>query len=138
MAESVMQFGALGFWLFLAAVVVASIWSGIREKESQHETLRRIIESGKEVDDALLAKVAGTDGRLDQDLKVAGLIVIFIAPGIALLGFFISLLDSAWLLPLLGVAGLIGFVGIGLLVAARFAERSYQEEQAALKSDLAG
>ncbi len=138
MAESVMQFGALGFWLFLAAVVVASIWSGIREKESQHETLRRIIESGKEVDDALLAKVAGTDGRLDQDLKVAGLIVIFIAPGMALLGFFISLLDSAWLLPLLGVAGLIAFVGIGLLVAARFAERSYQEEQAALKSDLAG
>ncbi len=138
MAESVMQFGALGFWLFLAAVVVASIWSGIREKESQHETLRRIIESGKEVDDALLAKVAGTDGRLDQDLKVAGLIVIFIAPGMALLGFFISLLDSAWLLPLLGVAGLIAFVGIGLLVAARFAERSYQEEQAALKADLAG
>ena len=138
MAESVMQFGALGFWLFLAAVVVASIWSGIREKESQHETLRRIIESGKEVDDALLAKVAGTDGRLDQDLKVAGLIVIFIAPGMALLGFFISLLDSAWLLPLLGVAGLIAFVCIGLLVAARFAERSYQEEQAALKSDLAG
>lgn len=138
MAESVMQFGALGFWLFLAAVVVAGIWSDIKKKESQQETLRRIIESGTEVDDALLAKVAGTDDRLDQSLKVAGLIVVFIAPGMALLGFFISLLDSAWLLPLLGVAALIGFVGVGLLVAARYAERVYYEEQAALKSDIAG
>ena len=33
--------GALGFWGFIAAVVVASYWDGIRKRESQHETIRR-------------------------------------------------------------------------------------------------
>ena len=39
--------GALGFWLFLAAVVVAGIWFDARKRESDQETLRRIVESGQ-------------------------------------------------------------------------------------------
>ena len=38
--------GALGFWLFLAAVVVAGIWFDAKKRESQQETLRRVVESG--------------------------------------------------------------------------------------------
>ena len=32
---------ALGFWTFIAAIIVAGIWDGIRKREAQHETLRR-------------------------------------------------------------------------------------------------
>ena len=38
---------ALGFWTFIAAIIVAGIWDGIRKREAQHETLRRMIESGQ-------------------------------------------------------------------------------------------
>ena len=68
--------------------------------------------------------------RLDLDLKVAGLITLFVAPGLALLGWFLSLLSAKALLPLLGVSALVGFVSIGLLVASKSIERSYREDKA--------
>ena len=118
---------ALAFWGFIAAVVVAGVWYAIRERQAQHETLRRIIDSGKAVDSALVDQVLGGGRRTDRGLKIAGLIVIFAAPGLAVLAWFIGQLSEPWLMPLLGVSALVAFVGIGLLVAARFAERSYGE-----------
>ena len=37
---------APAFWGFIAAVVGGGIWYAVREKEAQHETLRRMIDSG--------------------------------------------------------------------------------------------
>lgn len=122
--------GALGFWLFIALIVIGGMWYSIREKEAQQETMRRIIESGKPVDQALIDRVFGSK-RLDRDLKIAGLITIFTAPGLAVMGWFISLLSEPWLLPMLGVAVLVAFVGGGLLVAARFVERSMTDDDTA-------
>jgi len=118
---------SLAFWGFIGAVVVAGIWYGIREREAQHETLRRIIESGKPVDQALMDKVLGGEKLKHRDLKIGGIIVLFTAPGLAILGWFISLLAEPALMPMLGVAALVAFVGAGLLVAARVAERAYRE-----------
>ena len=67
---------SLGFWAFLAACVVGGIWDGVRKREEQHETLRRLVESGKPIDEALVDRVLGNDKRPDRDLKVAGLIVM--------------------------------------------------------------
>ena len=119
---------AIAFWTFIAAVVVAGIWDGIRKREAEHETLRRMMESGRPMDQALVDKLLGGNQRLDRDLKVAGLITLFAAPGLAALGWFLSLLSEKALLPLLGVSALVGFVGIGLLVASKFMERSYRED----------
>ncbi len=119
---------AIAFWTFIAAVVVAGIWDGIRKREPEHETLRRMMESGRPMDQALVDKLLGGNNRLDRDLKVAGLITLSAAPGLAALGWFLSLLSEKALLPLLGVAALAGFVGIGLLVASKFMERSYRED----------
>ena len=125
--------GALGFWLFIAAVVIGGMWYSIRERDAQHETVRRIIESGQPVDDALINRVLGGERHVDRDLRMAGLIVIFTAPGLALLGWFVSMLSPPWLLPMLGVAGLVLFVGIGLIVAAKMVERSKLESAATEK-----
>jgi len=116
---------ALAFWGFLAAVVVGGIWYGLRERQAQYATLSRMIESGQPIDDALVDKVLGGDKRMDIGLKVAGLIVIFIAPGLAILGWFVAQLSPPWLLPMYGVASLVAFVGVGLLIASKVAERMY-------------
>ena len=59
---------------------------------------------------------------------MAGLIVIFVAPGLALMGWVMSLAEKDVFMPLLGVAGLVAFVGIGLLTAANFLKRSVRED----------
>ena len=124
--------GALGFWIFIAAIVVAGIWSAARKRESQQETLRRIVESGKEIDAAVLDKLLSADrddSRMDQDLKVAGVIVMFIAPGLAILGWFLSKLQEELMDVMLGVSLMVGVVGVGLYVAGIYSERWYREEQ---------
>jgi len=118
---------AFAFWGFIAAVVVGGIWYSIREKETQHETLRRIIESGQKVDERLVEKIVGSDRVVHRDLRIGGMITLSTAPGLAILGWFLGRVSEQALTALLGVAGLVGCVGIGLLVAASVAERSYRE-----------
>lgn len=116
---------ALGFWLFIAAVSVAGIWDGIRKREAEHETLRRIIESGKKPDQQLMDKLLGHNKAPERDLKVGGLITMSVAPGLVVLGWLVG--EDA-LMPLLGVAGLVACIGMGLLVAANFMKKAHQDE----------
>lgn len=124
--------GALGFWIFLAAIIVAGIWFDAKKRESQQETLRRIVESGQRIDQAMMDKFlkAGSDGnRTDQDLKVGGLITMSVAPGLFLLGFFLSKVEEQMMDVMLGVSLLVGFVGIGVYAAGKMAERWYEDDK---------
>ena len=107
---------ALGFWLFIAVAVIGGIWDGARKREAKHESLRRIIESGQQVDPAVMDRLFGEDKSKGVDLQVSGVITLSASVGIALLGWFISLLNAKALLPLLGAAALVAMVGIGLLI----------------------
>ena len=122
---------ALAFWGFIAAVVVAGIWYGLRERQAQYDTLSRIIESGQKVDEALIDRVLGGKTQVRRSLKIAGLITISAAPGLAILGWFISQIAEQALYPILGVSGLVAFVGAGLLVAAKVAGGSNEDKDAA-------
>ncbi len=122
--------GALGFWMFIAAVVVAGIWGESRKKEAQQETLRRVVESGRDIDLAVLDKVLGaSSSRPDRDLKVAGLITVSVAPGLLILAWLLSMIAPQAFYPILGAAALVLCIGIGLLVAARVVEREIREDQ---------
>ncbi len=125
---------ALTFWGFIAAVVVAGIWYGLRERQAQYETLSRIIDSGQPIDEAVVDRILGGGKRTEVGLKIGGLIVIFVAPGLAMLAWFVAQLSEAWLMPLLGAAALVGFVGIGLLVAARYVAGANREDDASTGS----
>lgn len=118
---------AVAFWGFLAAVVVGGMWYALRERQAQYDALTRLIESGQAVDEQLVDKMLGGKSRPDRDLRIAGLIVICAAPGLVILAFAVGQVAPTGFMPLLGVAGLAGCVGVGLLLASRFAARSYQE-----------
>ena len=92
-----------------------------------------MVESGQEIDPAIIDKIlaAGKElSRVDRDLRVSGLIVIFLSPGLAVFGWFLAKLRPEIMSVMLGVALLVGFIGIGLLVAAKVAERWYLEDAA--------
>jgi membrane protein implicated in regulation of membrane protease activity len=124
--------GALGFWLFIAAIIAVGVWSSIRKRESQHETIRRAIESGQDIDPELADKLltlTGTGSKeLDRDLKVSGWIVLFLAPGMVLLGYGLSMVEEGIFPILLGVSGLMVFLSIGMFVAAYVVKRWYSSD----------
>jgi hypothetical protein len=123
-----MGYGFMGgaFWLFLAAVVVAGIWSDIREKEAKERTTQKLIEHGKDMKPEDLEKLIGLSEKDDQDLarglKVAGLITLFVAPGLSILGWAVGKFQI-----LSGVGVLVLCVSIGLLVAGKYVEKSQQD-----------
>ena len=125
MSTGFIGLAALGFWLFIAAAVVSGVWDSIRKREAQHETLRRMIEAGKPPDQELMNKLLGTGKDTARDLTIGGLITLFVAPGLALMGY---LIDEDAFMPLLGVASLVAFVGIGMLIAAQFTKRSERQK----------
>ena len=124
--------GALGFWLFLASVVVAGIWFDAKERESQQVTLRRVVESGQHLDIAVIDKMVNADDdseRPDRALKIAGIILFGVAPGLLALGWFMSEFNDKIFTVMQGVALLVLFVGIGLFAAGEVSKRWQQEDQ---------
>ncbi len=115
---------ALAFWGFIASTVVGGLWYAIREKQAQHATLQRMIESGQKIDAEVIDKIISGDGKADKDLKIAAYITMSVAPGLVLLGFVLSRVNEDIFAILSGVAGLVLFVGLGLLAASNIAERS--------------
>ena len=74
---------ALAFWGFIASMVVAGIWDGARKREAEHETLRRMIDGGKPLDEALLTRLmVGAPKRPHRDLAIGAIIVFSVAVGL--------------------------------------------------------
>ncbi len=129
--EATAGLAGLGFWVFLAAVVVANIWSGARKREAQQETLRRVVESGQQLDVAVIDRMLGASGgneRPDRDLKVSGIIVMFVSPGLSILGWFLGRFNDKIFELMIGVALLVLIVGIGIYVAGMMTKRWQQQD----------
>jgi|TARA_Y100000310_G_scaffold214131_1_gene215102 hypothetical protein len=120
---------ALAFWGFVAAVAVASYWDTIRKREAQHETVRRLVESGQPIDQELMDKLLllsdGGSQRHDRDFQLTGMWLLPVAVGMAVFALILGSQHTQALGALLGVAGLLACMGIGCLLAARVARRWY-------------
>ena len=129
--ELVASIGALGFWIFLAIVVGGAMWFEARKKESQQETLRRLVESGQNLDSNVVDKMLRSSGneRKDRDLKVAGIITMGVGVGLAVFAWFIGQFDSQAFTALLGVGAMVGTIGIGLLLAGVYMTRAIRDDQ---------
>ena len=129
--EATAGLAALGFWLFLAAIVVANVVAASRRRESQQETLRRVVESGQHLDVAVIDRMLGVSAankRADRELKVAGIIVMFVAPGLLVLGWFLGRFNDKIFDTMLGVGSLVMLVGIGLYVAGMMSKRWQRQD----------
>jgi len=131
---------ALAFWGFIASVVVAGIWFDIRKREAQHETVRRLVESGQPINqelmDKLLALSDGKSERLDRNLKIAGLIMLPVAIGIAIFGLVLGTAFPQSQIPLLGAAALVACIGFGLLWVSKIVERWYLSDGDSISNHL--
>ena len=122
--------GALGFWLFIAAIIVAGIWNDTRRKESQQETLRRIVESGQDIDPEVIDRLIGKSDatKTARDLQVAGLITLSTGVGLGIFGVFIGMIDAGARFAMFGVSLMIMCIGGGLLIASRLVGRRYADQ----------
>jgi hypothetical protein len=123
MGDSTFGLAALGFWLFVGAAVVSGVWEDIRKREAEHETLRRLVESGRPIDRATMDKLLGTGRQTDRELRVAALILRYISPGLLVMGIMLSFIAREALFPLLGAAAITGLLSIGLMTAANYVQR---------------
>ena len=122
--------GALGFWLFIAAIIVAGIWNDTKRKESQQETLRRIVESGEDIDPEVIDRLIGKSDAVKtaRDLQVAGLITLSTGVGLGIFGVFIGMIDAGARYAMFGVSLMVMCIGAGLLIASRQVGRRYADQ----------
>lgn len=127
MGEVATGLGVLGFWLFIAAIIVTAIWSDSKRRESQQETLRRVVESGQDIELEVIDRLIGKSDveKQARDLKVAGLITTAVGVGMLFFGVFLGTFDTKAMMAMIGVAAMLACIGGGLLLAARLVGRRH-------------
>ena len=127
-----MDLGAFGFWLFIAALVVAGYWKETRQEAEKHETLRRMMEKTGEVDEAKMRELfsSAVDQKIKtgsgyRALRITGTIIVFVGAALAI--FFLALgnifeNERTHAHAALAIAAGIALVGAGVFVSSRFAE----------------
>lgn len=133
---------AWGFWIFLAAIIVASTWAKSRRESERHATLRQIVERTGTLDEARMRELfktgpveEGRPGSGYRALRVTGTIVMFIGAG--MLTFFLGFValalifgdtgsmaprDRPGMLAAFAACAGVTLFGYGLFFASRFAE----------------
>ena len=132
--------GSLGFWIFIAAIVVGGMWKESRHNAEKHETLRRIVEKTGEIDEAKLKELFSAAPSAESKpgygyraARVTGTIVFFIGAGIATFILIAGALGKAFgatrllddvtgLTAMLGVSAGIAMLGLGIFYCSRFCE----------------
>jgi butyrate kinase len=127
------------FWIFIAAVVVASIWSSARQKAEKHETLRRIVEKTGTIDEVKLKELFSEPSEESKPgygyrvARVIGTITIFLGAGAATLvsiavglGKLFAVTEMfqdrvGWIAGFAISAG-ITLLGVGIFFSSRFCE----------------
>lgn len=130
-----MELGAVAFWIFLAAAIVAGVWKGKHVEGMRHETVRLLIEKNQKVDEAQLAKILNPDppawmgmqpgkpGDAYRVLRIIGTLMLFLALGLLFVcvwrGMMLGMEDKSVLGIATGIP-IMAMLGAGLFVASRF------------------
>jgi hypothetical protein len=117
----------IAVFAFLAIATIAGVIGDYKKREAAIAPLRAAIERGQPIDpqvvEKLLAPEPEEEGLNPLHLKVGGIITIASGMGVAVLSLFTGNFAALARLPILGLGCLAIFVGVGLLAAARVAER---------------
>ena len=108
------------FWLVIFGMAALGIWSSRERERERQQTLRLAIEKGQALTPELLKQLARPEGGNPEDqprnLLTGGIVVASVGFGLMVLAQFIG--HSQPIRPLVGVGGLMAFLGAGLLVAS--------------------
>ena len=123
--------GAASFWAFVAVCVIAGVASSVIRNRETQKTIRQAIEKGQTLDPATLDRLlhGGTPaaqpaGQTRFGMITGGLIMLCIGAGLGVMGWFISFNKQEAFYPMLGVAFLVGMIGVGLLISSAFVSKS--------------
>ncbi len=120
---------SLAFWGFIATVVVAGIWSEIRKRESQQESIRRMVESSGSIDQELLDKLLSMNDENKEDheknFKVTALWIFPVSLGLAVFGLVLGIETPKARMPLLAVSSLTACLSIGFWIASLVITKLY-------------
>jgi hypothetical protein len=110
---------AASFWMFIAVCAVAGAASAaFRHRETQ-KTIRQAIEKGDALNPEMLDRLMQSSRpRAPRGaLMFVGIMMLAIAGGLALIGWFGAQTSPGMLSQGLGAASIVGLIGAGFLVA---------------------
>ena len=114
-------------FVFLAVAAVAGIVADYKKRQLALAPLATAIERGQQLDPAVVERLMAPEPRGEGlnalYLKVGGIVTIAAGIGVALLSFLLAQVAPVALYPVLGGGIVAVCVGLGLVVAARVAER---------------
>lgn len=138
-----------GFWIAIAAIVVAVIWTRSRSEQLKHETIRRIVDKTGQIDEEQLRKLFQyrDEGQKDvwahlpdpgfgyRALRILGVLILFAAAGLAAFaGIMIAVAphiagfpDVADIWPVFPVSIGLAIFGCGLFYSSRFLPKPLPE-----------
>ena len=113
--------------LAIAGVLIAIIISNQKKNQAKLDFLRSAMERGVALDAELIDKVMHPNRTAagkralppGQGARVAGILVIAFGVGYAVLASFIAVISPDARLPMMGVACMMGCIGIGFLVVSK-------------------
>lgn len=125
---------ALAFWGFVGTCVVVMAWNNIRKRETKHETMRRLVESGATLDDDLLKKLDllqqdAKEERYDRGFKITALWLYSVGAGLAVFGIFLDSLDPRAGMVMYGTAAMLFVMATGCLVGERITKGWFEADQ---------
>ena len=122
--------GDLGFWIFVAALIVGGVWKETRLKAEKHETLRRIMEKTGTIDEAKLKELfdetpnENKPGYVYRSLRIWGTVVMFVGAALGLFFLVPTLVGNPieWWYGGMGIGAGVALLGWGIFFSSRFAE----------------
>jgi multisubunit Na+/H+ antiporter MnhB subunit len=113
----------MAFWIFIALVVLASLWYSFARNRETQKTIRLAIEKGMQLDPALIDKLVTRKSGKPEDYYIGGFVCIAVGIGLLILGYFTGRVEPKAFPPLAGVGILVGLIGISLTLVATLVSR---------------
>jgi len=113
----------LAFFAMIAAIVLVPTWLKSRERRDMQATLRASVEKGQSLPPEVIEAISKDNSKPVQtahrDLR-AGVILLSVAIGIALLGYAVSFAEADAFYPIAGGAAIPGMIGLAFIILSIF------------------
>ena len=113
----------VAFWIFVAIVVLASIWLAFARNRETQKTIRLAIEKGMQLDPALIDRLVTRKSGKPEDYYIGGFICIAVGIGLPILGYFVGRIEPQSFFPIVGAGILVGLIGISLVICGMLVSR---------------